>query len=230
MTCGLKQLAAAAPASRCLQLLIRRLNMGARDHGANRPFCDRGGWGRRAYKEAEDGLELLCHVCHSLIYNQQMMSHWALPEVRGSPSRQSSTPLQNFLENPALAKLCMEFLHGDGWALQCHCSRCEHPWLNAGWVCPVEHRRHTYLQMLDGLFAGYANFELEYVDWFAAVRRLHDMHTEEIPWDMRELLEFARLSCDQVRTELHEMYPDEFSFPDTPREMYPDAVPFNDAP
>ena len=228
LTFGLKQLAA-APASRYVQLLLRRLNMGARYHGANRPFCDRGGCGRRAYKEAVDGLEFLCHVCHSSVYNEQM-SHWALQEVRGSPSRQSSTPLQDFLENPALAKLCMEFLLGDGWALQCRCSRCERPWLNAGWVCPVEHRRHMYLQMLDGFFAGYANFELQYVDWFAAVRRLHDMHTEEIPWDMRELLEFARLSRDQVRTELHEMYPDEFPFPDTPREMYPDAVPFNDAP
>ena len=56
------------------------------------------------------------------------------------------------------------------------------------------------------------------------------MHTEEIPWDMREMLEFARLSRDQVRTELHEMYPDVFPFLDTPREMYPDAVPYNDAP
>ena len=52
----------------------------------------------------------------------------------------------DFFENPALAKLCMDFLHGDGWALQCHCTRCKRPWLNAGWVCPVEHRR------LDGFF------------------------------------------------------------------------------
>ena len=58
----------------------------------------------------------------------------------------------DFCENPALAKLRMDFLHGDGWALQCHCTRCKRPWLNAGWVCPIEHRRHLYLQMLGGFF------------------------------------------------------------------------------
>ena len=112
----------------------------------------------------------------------------------------------DFFENPALAKLCMDFLHGDGWALQCHCTRCKRPWLNAGWVCPIEHRRHLLcLQMLGGFFFfGYANFELStWTGLFAALRRLHDMYTDEIPWDIRDLLEFARLSCSQAHAAQH---------------------------
>ena len=50
------------------------------------------------------------------------------------------------------------------------------------------------------------------------------MYTDEIPWDIRDLLEFARLSCSQARAAEHlEMYPDEFPFPDPARERYPDA-------
>ena len=118
---------------------------------------------------------------------------------------------QNFLGNPALAKLCMEFAHGDGWELQCHCTRCKRPWLNAGWVCPVEYHRRAYLERLDRMFnmAGYHNFELCYVDWTVAVPRLHDMSTDEIPWDITALVEFARLSARQVHGELREMYPEE---------------------
>ncbi len=66
----------------------------------------------------------------------------------------------------------MEFVHGDGWELQCHCKHCKRPWLNAGWVCPVEYQRRTYLQHVDRFFnmADYATFELCYVDWDVAVR------------------------------------------------------------
>jgi hypothetical protein len=141
-------------------------------------------------------------------------------------ARQSSAPLQDFMGNPALAGLCMGFLYGDGWGQQCHCTRCKRPWLNAGWVCPVEYQRRTYLQHLDRMFhlAGYTTPELCYVDWGAAVRQLHDMETDEIPLDPRVLVEFARASCRRVREELHEMYPGE-RFLDEP---YPDDDIFDD--
>ena len=227
MPCGLMYVVGSGAACPLIAANLR-LRMGSRGDGAHRPFCERGDCGRRAYVEAEFGL--LCHVCDSTLYNHQM-GRWALTDVRGSPARQSSTPLQDFFENSALAELCMEFLHGDGWALQCHCTRCKREWLNAGWVCPIEYRRHMYLEMLDGFYkAGYADFRLHYVDWHAAVQMCHDMYTEEIPWDLRELLEFARLSTDQTHAELHEMYPDEFPFPTAPpHEMYPDVLPFTDA-
>jgi len=141
-------------------------------------------------------------------------------------ARQSSAPLQDFMGNPALAGLCMGFLYGDGWGQQCHCTRCKRPWLNAGWVCPVEYQRRTYLQHLDRMFrlAGYTTPDLCYVNWDAAVRQLHDMETDEIPLDPRVLVEFARASCRRVREELHEMYPGE-RFLDEP---YPDDEIFDD--
>ena len=111
-----------------LQLILALGLMGSRGEGGNRPTCDQDGCGRWAYVETKD--ELLCHVCDSAFRNQ-----WAQKMVSGSPARQRSTPLQDFLDNPALAKMCMEFVHGDGWELQCHCTRCKPPWLDAGWVC-----------------------------------------------------------------------------------------------
>ena len=181
------------------------------------PFCSKPDCNRRAYVEAEEGV-LLCNVCYSSVSNERM-SESAQRLACCSPARQSSAPLQDFLQNPPLSKMCMEFLHGDGWERQCECTRCNHLWLNAGWVCPVEYHRRMYLQMLDGLFiqTGYATFELRYVDWQVAVQRIHDMHTDEIPWDIRALVEFARLSAGQVHDELRQMYPDE-EFPGGRRE------------
>ncbi len=125
--------------------------MGRRGDGAIRPYCGEDGCGRRAY------VEDLCHVCDCTLLHT-----WAQKMLCGSLVQQSSAPLQDFLDNPALAKLCMEFVHGDGWELQCHCTRCQRLWLNAGWVCPVEYHGRTYLQQLDRMFslAGYASPEL----------------------------------------------------------------------
>ena len=197
--------------------------MGHRGDGANLPYCGEDGCGRRAY------LGDLCYVCDAAFFNE-----WAPKLLCGLPARQSSTPLQDFMGNPlqdfmgnpALAGLCMGFVHGDGWEQQCHCTRCKRPWLNAGWVCPVEYQRRTYLQHLDRMFrlAGYTAPDLCYVDWGAAVRQLHDMETDEIPLDPRVLVEFARASCRRVREELHEMYPGE-RFLDEP---YPDDEIFDD--
>ena len=143
----------------------------------------------------------LCHVCNQRMMNERLLE-MLLSEVRGSPARQSSnTPLQEMWENPPLGKLCMEFLYGDGWALQCHCTRCKRPWLDAGCVCPIEHRRQHYLSFLDRFFYGHNFMEFYYVDWGAALRLPHES-TDEIPWDMEHLLEFARLSCDEVHAEL----------------------------
>ena len=179
--------------------------MGHWGDGANRPTCHQEGCGRRYYVEGEDGL--LCHVCDGAL-----RSEWEQKMLCGSPARQSSAPLQDlFLDNPAVAKLCMEFTHGDGWQLQCHCTRCPRPWLDAGWVCPVEYQRRTHLQDLDRifLFRGYTQGRLCYVDWVAAVRRIHDMRTDVVLWDTAALLEFAEASARRVRGELREMYPDE---------------------
>ena len=52
-------------------------------------------------------------------------------------------------------------------------------------------------------------WELGYVDWDTAVRLLHDMSTDEIPWDIAALLEMARSSARRVSSELGEMHPDE---------------------
>ena len=104
----------------------------------------------------------------------------------------------------------MEFLHGDGWERQCECTRCNHSWLNEGWVCPVEYYRERYLQHLDRIFnmAGHTAFELGYVDWEGAVRRLHDMYTAAVvlcPQDIVRcqavLLEYAEASSRFVREE-----------------------------
>jgi hypothetical protein len=191
--------------------------MGHRGDGADRPYCREDGCGRRAY------VDDLCHVCDGASHKK-----WATKMLRGSPARQSSAPLQDFLDNPALAKLCMEFVHGDGWEWQCHCTRCPRPWLNAGWVCPVEYQRRTYLQELDRIFtmAGYTTPELCYVDWDVAVLWLHDMETDEIPGDIRILVEFARASSQRVNEELREMHLHE-RFLD---EMFPDEIPLDVGP
>ena len=128
-------------------------------------------------------LYLPCVRVHPLL--QPADEPWGVERgVRLARAAEQHT-VADFFENPALAKLCMDFLHGDGWALQCHCTRCKRPWLNAGWVCPIEHRRHLLcLQMLGGcFFFGYANYELStWTGLFAGLRRLHDMYTDEIPW------------------------------------------------
>ena len=76
------------------------------------------------------------------------------------------------------------------------------------------------------------------MDWDVVVRQLHDMETDEIPLDPRVLVEFARASCQRVREELHEMYPDE-RFLDEPYpdeifddvgEMHPDGIPSDAGP
>ena len=188
--------------------------MGSRGDGVDRPYCDRDGCGRRAYVEGEDAL--LCHVCDSILLNQRM-SQSEQNLLGCSPARQSRAPLQDFLQNPALAKLCMEFLHGDGWERQCLCTHCKHSWLDAGWVCPIEIRKRMYLQKLDELFVerGYFNFELIYVDWHEAVRCFHDVYTGEIQLDFRILEEFAHVSRTQLVTEeLREMYPDGDEIPE----------------
>ena len=156
--------------------------MGHCGTGADRPTCGQDGCGRRAYADG------LCHVCDSALRHQ-----WTTKLLSGSPARQRSTPFQNFLENASLAKMTMEFVYGDGWLLQCHCMRrCPRPWLNAGWVCPVEYHRRMSLRLLDRVFCqdGYLNFELQYVDWDVAVSTLHAMDTDEIPWDEAVLAEF----------------------------------------
>ena len=174
------------------------------------------------------GKPALAGLCMEFLYGDgAALFNERLPKLlRGTPVRQSSAPLQDFMGNPALAGLCMGFLYGDGWGQQCHCTRCKRPWLNAGWVCPVEYQRRTYLQHLDRMFrlAGYTAPDLCYVDWGAAVRQLHDMETDEIPLDPRVLVEFARASCRRVREELNEMYPGE-RFLDEP---YPDDDIFDD--
>ena len=168
----------------------------------------------------------MCHVCESTIFNE-LMSQCAQKLACCSPARQSSAaPFQNFLQNPVVAKLCMEFLHGDGWEKQCDCTRCEREWLNAGWVCPVEYRWHMYGQMLDLIFlneAVYAVFDFQYMDWDAAVRCLHDMHTDEIPRDDRALKEFARLSACKAHAELREMFLEEFPWDELRGNGTPDA-------
>ena len=198
--------------------------MGCRGVGPDLPYCDMPRCGRRANVETEEGL--FCFVCDVSISNERL-SESAQRLACCSPARQSSAPLQAFLQNPILSKTCMEFLHGDGWERQCECTRCNHSWLNEGWVCPVEYRRREYLQMLDSLFInnGYGTWrgttsELRYVDWQVAVRRIHDMYTDEIPWDIRALVEFARLSAGQVHDELRRTYPDE-EFPGAPHSPYP---------
>ena len=121
-------------------------NMGFRGTGTSRAFCDRPGCGRRGY--VDDGTRFLCHVCHHERNTHETRS--VLKEVRGSPARQSRTPLQVILHNPALVQLCMEMLHEEdewAWALQCPCTRCKRQWLNRGWECPVEHHRELYLRL-----------------------------------------------------------------------------------
>ena len=150
--------------------------------------------------ETEEGL--FCFVCDVSISNE-LMSQSAQKLACCSPARQRSAPLQAFLQDPLLSKRCMDFLHGDGWELQCECTRCNHSWLNEGWVCPVEYHRRRYLQHLDRIFnmANYDAFELGYVDWQGAVRRVHDMYTKEIPWNQAALLGFAEASRRFVREE-----------------------------
>ena len=78
--------------------------------------------------------------------------------------------------------------------------------------------------MEDGFYNHYeySFAQLQYVGWDKAVRCLHDMYTDEIPWDNRALKEFARLSACTWRAELREMYPDD------PDEDDPDELPDND--
>ncbi len=54
-----------------------------------------------------------------------------------------------------------------------------------------------------------ASFQLRYVDWDVALPRLHEMYTDEIPWDEAGLQEFAVVSARRVHRELRETYPDE---------------------
>ena len=211
-----KQLAAATPASRSAdgsqsnaldsefplrgRLAEQRLGfgvMGSWGDGRARPTCHQEGCGRRYYGESEDGL--LCHVCDGAARNE-----WAQRMLCGSPEQDLfNVPLQDlFLDYPAVAKLCMEFVHGDGWQLQCRCTRCQRPWLDAGWVCPVEYLKRTYLHDLDRIFqsAGYSHDGLCYVDWDAAVQRIHDMHTDAVLLDEAALVEeFAEASARRAR-------------------------------
>ena len=194
--------------------------MGAWGAGADRLFCEMDFCGRRPYVEAADG-SILCHVCDSTILNE-CLGDCVQILLCCPPARQSSKPLQDFWQNPDLAKLCMEFLHGDGWERQCFCTRCKHSWLNAGWVCPVDHRWEFYYRALDGIYYyEYSTAQLQYVDWDEAVRCLHEMYTDEIPWDNRALKEFTRLSACTWRAELREMYPDD------PDEDNTDELPNN---
>ena len=179
--------------------------MGFRGTGTSRAFCDRPGCGRRGY--VDDGTRFLCHVCHHDRKTHETRS--VLKEVRGSPARQSRTPLQVILHNPALVQLCMEMMHEEddwAWELQCPCTRCERRWLNRGWVCPVEHHRELYLRLLDAIFhsEGFRSAELTYVDWDWAVLQMHEMHTYVIPWSLPlpALRAIARSSADRVLREL----------------------------
>ena len=96
-----------------------------------------------------------------------------------------------------------------------------------GWACPVEYRWHMYLQMLERIFlhetSPYSMFDLQYVDWEGAVRRLHDMYTDEIPWDDRALHQFARLSACKAHAELGEMFDKEFPWDELRGNGTPDA-------
>ena len=186
--------------------------MGCHGVGADRPLCTLDDCGRRAYVDAEH--ELLCHVCDSTFFNEGKIQCWQ--NMLGCSPWQRAKPLQDFLENPVLATLMMEFLEGDGWSLQCMCTRCKHQWLNEGWVCPVEYRRRQYLQILDTIFdrLGYETVELTYVEWDQAARCVHDMCTDEIPWDIMVLQKFASESRIQVKAEIIELYPDGDVFPE----------------
>ena len=199
--------------------------MGARPAGADALFCEMPGCGRKAYVTGEEGM--MCHVCDCTFLNE-LMSQSAQKLACCSPARQSSAaPFQKFLQNPVVAKLCMEFLHGDGWEKQCLCTHCKREWLNTGWACPVEYRWHMYLQMLERIFlhetSPYSMFDLQYVDWEGAVRRLHDMYTDEIPWDDRALHQFARLSACKAHAELGEMFDKEFPWDELRGNGTPDA-------
>ncbi len=84
-----------------------------------------------------------------------------------------------------------------------------------------------YLRLLDGMFnsAGYANFQLQYVDWDVALPRLHEMCTDEIPWDEAVLAEFAEASARRAGGELREMYPDEIPWDGVRRGIGPPGAP-----
>ena len=117
--------------------------------------------------------------------------------------------MQNFLENAVLGQLFMEFLHGDGWALQCPCTRCERPWFDAGWACPVEHHLRMYVTSLRHLYfeEGYISVDFMYLDWDSAVRLLHEMLSGFIPLDRAALVQFAEVSCNQLDDELCALWP-----------------------
>lgn len=183
---------------------------------ANRPRCSRVGCNRRAYVEGgeEDAVQgdavqgdtdhgFLCYVCDSTDRRE-----WARRRWTGPVGRPRSSLLQQHLDDEP-GHITLLFLFGDGWSQQCLCTRCERPWLDAGWVCPVDRNRRWYLRVLDRLFHAYPTWELGYVDWDTAVRLLHDMSTDEIPWDIAALLEMARSSARRVSSELGEMHPDE---------------------
>ena len=184
--------------------------MGSWGLETNRPHCDRFGCNRRAYVEGDVVQGFLCYVCDSADRRERALRRW-----RGPVGRLRSSLLQQHLDDERCGHITLLFLFGDGWSQQCGCTRCERQWLNAGWVCPVEHHWRRYLYMLDDLFihTGYAACELRYVDWQAAVRRIHDMLTDEIPCDIPALVEFAELSARRVRDELREMHPDEHGEP-----------------
>ena len=184
--------------------------MGAWGLEFNRPHCDRFGSNRRAYVEGDAVQGFLCYVCDSADRRERALRRW-----RGPVGRLRSSLLQQHLDDERCGHITLLFLFGDGWSQQCGCTRCERQWLNAGWVCPVEHHRHTYLARLDGIFdmAGYTTFELVYVDWAAAVALFYNMTADEIPWDIPALVEFAGLSARRVRDELREMHPDEHGEP-----------------
>ena len=139
-------------------------------------------------------LSLPCVRVHPLL--QPADEPWGAERgVRLARAAEQHT-VADFFENPALAKLCMDFLHGDApcTATGGHCSviaraASDHGSAEAGCV-----RSST------GGWTAFSScwirqLRAQYVDWFAAWRRLHDMYTDEIPWDIRDLLEFAMLSC-----------------------------------
>ena len=173
----------------------------------NRPWCCRAGCGRRAYLATAVGF--LCYVCDA-----DDRIQYAIRLLRGPPGRPTTTPIQDFMDvellggppgriaaMPPLARLTLEFVHGDGWRCQCPCGRCERPWLNQGWICPAEYHRLTYVRLLGTMFymASYRPPQLAYVDYDEAVLRFHEMYVDLVPWDEAVLREIAESSARQVR-------------------------------
>ena len=165
----------------------------------NRPRCDRAGCGRCAYEVTFDGF--VCYVCDAADRAQ-----YNITILRGPPEPPATTRLQAFLAAvPPVARLTMAFVYGDGWRRQCVCGRCERPWLNHGWICPVDYHRLRYLRILDGMWhrADFRPSQLTFVDWDEALLRFHEMFVDIVPWDAELLNEFAEASVRQVRQLAH---------------------------